>query len=230
MSLANLIVQRHAAYLLTDSGYFDAGSTRINRLGPKVLARRKGDMAFANVGLAVLPRIGKDMEDRFEADDFTLDTMTGLVREAYASIERNPDTDVSIMFCAGFSRERGQAFGYSMLAGGITPEGAKRVPWTWYPTPHMLLPAVSNAELWGADVAVDLTDPAIFDPFTDSMSLVEPQRRKHTGWGADSSVSGCAIAGEIHLTKVSAAGVEIFDLHTYPDRVGELAGFNRNRL
>ena len=26
------------------------------------------------------------------------------------------------------------------------------------------------------------------------------------------------------LTKVSAAVVEIFDLHTYPDRVGEMAG------
>ena len=57
-----------------------------------------------------------------------------------------------------------------------------------------------------------------------AMSIMPRRRRKHTGWGADSSVSGCAIAGEIHLTKVSAAGVEIFDLHTYPDRVGELAG------
>ena len=31
-------------------------------------------------------------------------------------------------------------------------------------------------------------------------------------------------AGEVRLTKVSAAGVEQAVLHTYPDRVGELAG------
>ena len=228
MSLGNLIVQRDAAYLLTDSGYFEAGSTRIKSLAPKVLARRRGDMAFANVGVPVLPRILRDMEDRLESDDFTLNTLTELVRDAYTGLDRDPATDASIILCAGYSRERGRAVGYSMLAGGVALKGAKRLPWTWYPTPHMLMPSVAASELWGANLPVDLTDPGIFDPLTDSMSLVEPQRRKHTGWGADSSVSGCAIAGEIHLTKISAAGVEIFDLHTYPDRVGEMAGSDPN--
>lgn len=224
MSLVDLIVQRNAAYLLTDSGYFEAGSTRIKNLAPKAISRRKGDMAFANVGVPLLPIILRDMGDQLEADDFTLDTMTELLRNAYTTLDRDPDTDGSIVLCAGYSQERGRAFGYSMLAGGIPPEGAKRLPWTWYPTRHMLIPSVTLKELWGYDVPVDLTDPDIFDPFDDSMSLVEPQRRKRTGWGSDCAVSGCAIAGEIHLTEVSADGVKIFDLHDFGDRVGELAG------
>lgn len=220
MSMANLIVQPDAAYLMTDSGLFTHNGT-ILALGPKVLAVRSQSLAIATTGslqafvLASLIRSIPDWEETCDQEAFVR-ALPGVVRAFYAGEGLDPDQLPSEVFIALYSRRHGRPMGLSFITGFPTPlpEGEA---WKLTPCLQALNPGVDLRAVFGRDVR--LRDPS-FVPWRDALPLVEAQRAVRAGWGfIPDGVS--AVAGEITLTIVSAAGIECTSLHTYADVEGE---------
>lgn len=219
MSMANLIVQRDAAYLMTDSGLFTPDGT-ILALGPKVLAVRSQALAIATTGslqafvLASLIRSIPDWET-CEQEVFVR-ALPGVVRDFYAGEGLDPDKLPTEVFIALYSRRQGRPMGLSFITGfpSPLPDGEA---WKLKPCLQALSPGVDLREAYGRDVR--LREPS-FVPWRDALPLVEAQRAVREGWGfMPDGVS--AVAGEITLTTVSAAGIECMALHTYADVEGE---------
>ena len=219
MSMANLIVKRDAAYLMTDSGLFTPGGT-ILALMPKVLAVRSQSLAIATTGslsawgMSTLMHLIPDWETCDQ--EVFVRALPGVVRDFYTSEGLDPDRLPSEVFIALYSRRMGRPMGLSFITGYPTPLQDDE-PWALKPCIQALSPGVDLREVYGSDVR--LRDPS-FVPWRDALPLVEAQRAVREGWGfMPDGVS--AVAGEITLTVVSAAGIECTSLHTYADVEGE---------
>ena len=214
MSIANLIVQPHAAYLIADSGYFAEDGT-VSALAPKILTTNFGAYASTGHGTVWLEAV-----KRLDITHLAPDAFRDGIKAIYDEKGLDSPADASRYLAAIWSERLQRPLGLSFFTNADDGAPEQR-PWIWYPARVILLPFPKPVDVWGMDVQVDIKDPEIFDPFTDSMHIVHAQRAKRAGWLHG---DGCKVAGEIHLVEVSAGGVKIFDLHTYPDRVGELAG------
>ena len=225
MSLANLIVQPQAAYLITDSGIFDPGTTRLIALERKVHCPSNRAVAFTSVGTAAGRPLGEAltaMEASRQAEGEWPDPLTdylSVVKSVFEQMGYMGEEHCSTFFAAGWSTTLNQAVGF-IFRTRPCPEVPE--PWVWHQRDVAVNPYPEPVDVWGSDIAIDLKDPSAFNPHTDAMQIVETQRLPRA-WG-DGTVNGCCVAGEIHLTEVTADGVTITTLHTYPDRVGELAG------
>lgn len=219
MSMANLIVQPEAAYLMTDSGLFTPGGT-ILALMPKVLAVRSQSLAIATTGSLqafVLSSLIRSIPDWETCDqEVFVRALPGVVRSFYAGEGLDPDQLPSEVFIALYSRRMGRPMGLSFITGYPTPLPDGEA-WKLKPCLQALNPGVDLQAAYGRDVR--LRDPS-FVPWRDALPLVEAQRAVRAGWGfIPDGVS--AVAGEITLTIVSAAGIECAALHTYADVEGE---------
>ena len=215
MSIANLLVQPDAAYIVTDSGFFGPDG-RLLLKAPKSIVLADVPIALACVGS------GNTLIDviRFNpwaksSDGFSLDAFRDFVRGVHEGAQIDHDVHFSRWVGAYYSRKLGRPLGFSMFTHAKDGEASDRQPWTWYPARTIIMPMVPPVEVWGADIKRNLPDPAQFNPHTDFMDLVHAQRR-HKFAAFD-----CAVAGEILLTKVSADGVEDISLHDYGDVVGQ---------
>lgn len=221
MSVCNLVVQTDAAYLVTDSGYFDSAG-KIVRLLPKSIIFPEVPVAIAAVGAGalVLAEAAYEAPEQLSGGKFTLDRFRDLIRGLYARRGYDPRDQYTRWAAAYYSRHHGRAVGYSFSTH--PDDGAPgESPWKWYPSRVLVMPYVAPVAVWGDDRKVSLSDPNAFNVKRDAMKFVDAQRR-HREWGNSKIV--CGVAGEIRLTKVSAAGIEEWQLHDYADRVGKLAG------
>lgn len=219
MSMANLIVQKDAAYLMTDSGLFTP-SGMLLALAPKVLAVRSQSLAIATTGslhVGVLAPLLHSIPDWETCDqEVFVRALPGVVRSFYAGEGLDPDQLPSEVFIALYSRRMGRPMGLSFITGYPTPLPGVE-PWALKPRLQALNPGVDLQEAYGRDVR--LRDPS-FVPWRDALPLVEAQRAVCAGWGFIPDGMG-AVAGEITLTIVSAGGIECTSLHTYADVEGE---------
>lgn len=225
MSIANLITQPDAAYLITDAGFFEADGT-IFALWPKTFLARDDLFAYACVGncARLLLYAGHEMGKRLGTTSFGPAGFMELIREAYDALGADPTIHYSRWVAAGWSRERNCPVGLAFFTGDNDARPGDP-PWVWREYHSLLQPHITPGELGSLGYAHrDLLEPSRFRPKTGSLALVDLVRRRRDGWGADGSESGCMVAGKITLTKVTQHGVEMSLLHEYPDRVGEVAG------
>lgn len=218
MSIANLLVQPDAAYIVTDSGFFGPDG-RLLGTAPKSIVLPDVPIALACVGS------GNTLIDVFRlnpwaksSDGFSLDAFRDFVRGIHEGARLDQDAHYSRWVAAYYSRNLGRPLGFTMFTHAKDGEASGREPWTWYPARTVIMPMVPPSEVWGADIKRNLPDPSQFNPHTDFMDFVHAQRR-HKFDAFD-----CAVAGEILLTKVNADGVADFALHDFGGVVGKLAG------
>lgn len=221
MSLANLVLKRDRVHLVTDSGYFDAAG-RIQFFHPKSMVFEAQRVAFATVGRMTLASIAVEMRKRPDHRDMTQPQLIRFfgecLRSAYAASSLDPVRDWSRVFVAFYSVKHRRP---GALTLWTSPDGgpADMQAWRYYPAAVALNPWVEASEVL-AD-GVKLTDPA-FDAKRDMMRLVDKQREPRE-WGMGLP-AGVMVAGEIEMVTLSAGGVLIETLHSYPDTQGCCAG------
>jgi hypothetical protein len=224
MSLANLIVQPECAYLLTDSGLFTADGT-IGALEPKMIELGDLSVAITTTGLLRASQLALAIEavaPRDQTEMFSLLPEITFATLVAAGIDCA--TSHSRVLVAYYSHEEGKAGGRMLwTTPGDGPPGM--FAWQMYPAWVTGMPPFAMLDrqaIFGRDLeAIDLADPALFDPMHDSIALVEAQRQWVMGW--EPLPPGCYVAGDVHLTAVSARGITRTVLHSYPDEVGQKA-------
>lgn len=216
MSVCNLIVQPDAAYLVTDSGYFDSEG-RLLVLMPKSIILPNVPVALGAVGSSglVLAEAFLAVPERFGAGGFTLDRFRDLIREIYQTRGYDQRAQFTRWVAAYYSTHHRRACGY-VFSTNPDDGGPEEAAWKWHPVRTMVQPYVQPVEVWGTETKVAVTDPKQFLPQRDSMKFVHAQRQ-HLAWP---NGNYCGVAGEIRLTKVSRKGVQEWKLHDYPDEVG----------
>lgn len=219
MSLVDLIVQRDAAFLITDSGSFNQHDLTVEEMIRKEIVLPDLHVVITATGLAgnVLPLVQRFIEERSDPADFTLDLFRDMVRVAYLMLH-DDDAMVSTWYAIQYHPATKRASGSAFFTN---PGGGKpgQEPWTWYPKFLVLSPAVLPTDVFGP-VGEAMHDHARFDLPANALRLADAQRARRP----ENSGGACVVAGEVRLTKVSANGVEQAVLIDYGDRVGELAG------
>ncbi|NVE93375.1 hypothetical protein [Altererythrobacter lutimaris] len=218
MSLCNLIVQDEAAYLVTDSAFFDeTGQVLMHE--PKSILIDGVPVVISAVGSGhILAKVHIACLEVFAKQAFTLDRFKQVVKRVYERDGHNPAQEMTRWIAAYYSAELSRAFGCYFFTDPADGEPEANA-WRWYPKRAMILPYVEPVEVWGTDTTIDITKPENFNPRADSMKFVQAQR-KPTEWA--SGRNGIGVGGEIRITKVSAKGVEEWKLHEFDDRVGEV--------
>ncbi len=216
VSVCNLIVQPAAAFLITDSAYFSP-TGEILGLAPKSFLLPQIPAAVAAVGYGNVPlHLHTEMQAELADPALNLATFMQLVRSTYDKQGRDAVKEW-VRFVAAFYAD-GKPQGCSFFTN---PEdaGPGQKPWTWYPIRALIMPYVDPRPIFGSN-KIPLPDPAFFDPWRDAMKIVEVQREPRQ-WAHR---YGVGVGGEIAIATVWEDGVEERVLHTYPDRVRELAG------
>ncbi len=220
MSLANLIVQPQAAYLYTDSGYFDADGV-ILKLEHKIMPFPEQSLAIAGTGAGRLnPSLLFDEMERLGMHDLDQNTFLrqfrSLVRESCPEDVDGADREDRRYMIGLYSHQHQRAMGLTIFTPGMGPDGKE--PYEYHPADIVIAPMVPPAEAFGGR-KINVTVPSLFDPVADGRVLAEAQRRKVTGWSHGVG-DGSRVAGDIMLTKVSSAGVRFGLLNSYPDMAG----------
>ncbi len=219
MTMANLIVQRDRAFLMTDSGYFTRDGT-ILALHPKSMILEHLSLAIAMSGSVGCGHLAEQIKKTTFPDVQSFLRQLGpMLRAAYSSAGLDPTKDFSRAFVAFYSHEHRRPYGCTLFTSDADGP-AHLSPWQAHPAAVALTPEVDQAAVFGG--LIDLTDQALFDPALSSLPLIEAQRAVGGSWGEGGS--GCRVAGDIDLTVISAAGIEVQTLHSFPDLVGSLAG------
>lgn len=221
MSLANLIVQPHAAYLYTDSGYFTADGV-ILKLEHKIMPFPEQSLAIAGVGAGKLnPSLLFDEMERLgmrELDQMTfLRRFRSLVRESCPDDVDGADREDRRYMIGLYSHQHERAMGLTIFTPGMGPDGKE--PYQYHPADIVIAPMVPPADAFGGR-EINVTVPSSFDPVSDGLALVDAQRRKVSGW-SHGAADGSRVAGDIMLTEVSAQGLRFELLRTHSDRIGE---------
>ncbi len=214
MTMANLIVQRDRAYLMTDSAYFRGDGT-IATFFPKSMVLEPLTLALAMTGSLHLGYLAAEIKKREFGDVPTfLSALGEMLRVAYNAAELDPDQRWCRLVIAFYSHKHGRAYGGTLFS---SPEAGPQnmAPWQVHAVSKAIMPSVDETALFGRNV--DLLDAAAFDPARDAMPLIVAQRRKRTGWTVFDDA--CLVAGDIDLTTVSSSGVAVECLHTFPDVV-----------
>jgi hypothetical protein len=216
VSLLNLIVQADCAYLMTDSGTYDEDGT-VSTLGPKVIVMPHHGLAIGTSGKLncyLLLTLVRALE-HLPRHKFLLE----LPHIAKAANDLYDIDSASVVAVAGFSEDMGRAFGL-VLTTGETGELPDLVPYELTPRKTTLLPyppAIQKA----------LGGLSAYNPLTDSLPLLEQQRRVNFGTAEDPQI---CVAGDINVVAVSREGLRVRTIHTYPDRVGEKVALDSSAL
>jgi hypothetical protein len=162
-----------------------------------------------------------------------LKDIRGLPQEEF--VERLPDVaraavdaykidSLSTVVFAGYSHERGRAFGGAFLThvhGGPTalPKGQS---YQVLDRKALLIPPVPGLPL------APLVRPTAFNPYTNSLGIIEQQRRFN--FGSPGKPVGCCIAGDVDVVSVGKNGFTIETIHHYPAQIGEKVVVERTAL
>lgn len=220
MSLANLIVQPHAAYLYTDCGYYDADGV-ILKLEHKIMPFPNQAMAIAMVGAGKLnatlmfDEIERRGYDKLGQIAF-LRAFRAMVRETCSEDADGGDREDRRFMIGFYSHEHGRALGLTIFTPGMGPDG--KSPYEYHSADIIIAPMVPPADAFG-DRKVNVTVPRSFDPIEDGKVLVDAQRRKVAGW-SHGVADGSRVAGDVLMTEVSATTMRFELIHMYPDQVG----------
>ena len=222
MSLANIILQRPAGYLLTDTGCFNRDGT-IAQLSPKVLELHQHGIAITCRGQHdMLAGIARELEV-FNArhGGVTGADIIGSFAELYrvaCSTQGVPATgsqhacDMQILY---YCRQQHRTRGYLISNETTMMPGLQ--PFALQPVGTVLQFGFDPDAPFGKPI--DMTQPAAFDVRTDGIRLANEQRA--TSWAIPGRKAGHFIAGSLLLTTIDAAGVRTEAIHTWPDKVGE---------
>lgn len=215
MSMANLIVQQDAGYLMTDSGYFRSDGT-IAALHPKTMILPGLPVAIAAVGAFHLGYLAQEMEGiTFPTVTAFLKSVGHLMQQAYKHAGMDPEISWGRLVIAFYSAEDDCVRGCTLFTGKAAGP-SDLVPWRIYPTSEVIMPDVDRSSVLSG---VALTDATHFNPATDALPLIHSQRSPQD-WAR--GMHGCMVAGDIELTRVSRHGVKTIKLFSYPDAVGLL--------
>lgn len=223
MTISNLVVQPDAAYLLSDTAFFQPDG-RILGFGTKVLAffgQKAAVSATGRQGLA----IGKVYDEyRRTGAAFSFDGFLQTVRDVYEREGYDPDEFAMVWNAAYYSDAHKRPFGFSFTthsSGG----GEGFQPWRWHPKTALIMPHVDPSEVFGPGIEkIRLADPRQFNPLTD-FKMFAMEQRKHRFEGLYH-----AVGGEVRLTKVSSAGVETWTMHDFGDQEGQIVTLHRQDL
>ncbi len=231
MSIGNVILQRPAGHLITDTGAYDADG-RVVRLLPKVAASDRYRFAFTGQGQH--------------------ETVAGLWQEIEA---------LAVALGAKFSGvavadRLGELFFASCLVQGVGSAGRENccsAQYLWYDEAQARTRAllVSNglmddglqpfqpipvAVSFGCGLdpdapfgeAMDPSDPSAFDIRRDGLALAAAQRRRP--WSLPGSALAHYVAGDVLLTTVDASGARTVSLGGWQDPIGERVDPDRRLL
>lgn len=213
MSMANLIIQQDAAYLMSDSGYFRGDGTII-ALHPKTMILQDLPVAVAAVGAFHLGYLAQEVAGiTFPNVTAFLKSVGHLARQAYKRTGMDPEVSWGRLVIAFYSAEDNCVRGCTLFTGKAAGP-ADLLPWKIYPTSEVIMPEVDRSSVLSG---VALTDATRFDPATDAFPLIHRQRQPRA-WGH--GLEGCMVAGDIELTRVSREGVKTTLLHRFKDEVG----------
>lgn len=228
MTAMSLIVQPHAAYLLTDTAYYLADGTVVG-FAPKVTELIFGPVvtgpparaAFALTGIITPDHVKAKIAKREIGDirDF-IDALPAIVRDLSAAIpsaNRAPgvsDEDSILLALALWDDASATPYGFlignetcpPVAAGQMEPFRVVRM------NNYVLQQGCFN---W---VGVDWSNPEQFDAIRDGGDLLDAQRADPFG---DDVTQFCGVGGQGILTEIGPGGVRYHLLRTWPDRVGE---------
>lgn len=220
MSLLNLIVQPDCAYVITDSGHYDAERGGVvTRLGPKSVVMEDIGLVIACAGKLQCAHLSKGLAS---LRGLTQDEVVGFLPEiARAAVDTYKVDMLSTVVFAGFCRVRGRAFGGAFLThvhGGPSalPKGQS---YQVLDRSALLLPPLQGYEL------AKLRE---LRSYRELAGIVDLQRR--SDFSSPGKPMGCCIAGDIDVVRVSAEGVSVETIISYPATIGEKVTVERTAL
>ena len=229
MTAMNLIVQPHAAYLITDTAYYLADGTVVE-FAPKVTELNFGPLvagpparaAFALTGIVSPDHVKAELATVAAADmRDVLDVLPDIMRRlssALPSAQRAPgvgsECDV-LLALAMWDEATGKPYGFligneasnPVLKGQMPPFQLTRMK-------HYVIGRATH----GFPDGHDFSDPSRFDPISEGGALLDDQRADPFG---DDATQFTGVGGQGVLTQIGAAGIRYHLLRSWPDRVGE---------
>lgn len=217
MSICNLVVQPHAAYLVSDSGYFDADG-RILRLMPKTIAIPEAAAVIGVVGYGLpMCHVQIELPELLKREKFSFGLFIRLVRNIYDRNSYDPSEHYSRWQAAIFCPRERRPIGLSFFTSPADGASGQQ-PWTWYKVRSLVMPRVMPSQwLSVSRENIALADPELFDAENDWLPLIQAQQRFEFPRG------GRMVAGEVWLSKVSEFGISERMLCDLGGEIGECA-------
>lgn len=227
MTALSMIVQPHAAYLLTDTAFYQADGTVVS-FGPKVTEVQIGTSLFGPPAKAAFALQGVVLPDTVKAviAHFSLRDVADLIAAlpvivegcSIAAREKTYDpavgADRSMLLALALWDDSAQR-PYGVLIGNETCMPVREGHMKPFTVVRMRNYVQQRATKVGE---VDYSDPAVFNPHRDGGALLDDQRADPFG---DDETRFTGIGGQGILTEISGAGVRYHLLRNWPDKVGE---------
>lgn len=228
MTALSLIVQPHAAYLLTDTASYLADGTVV-AFAPKVTELHFGGIqvgspsasaAFAVTGIISAENVKAVLATLPIADvNDLLAFLPAVVQGISVAIPNMPRAP-------GVSDEQGMLLALALWdAGAGRPYGfligneASHLVEEGHMKPFELVRMSEYVMRQGGfPIGTAFADPAVFDPIRDGGALLDAQRDDPFG---DDETQFCGVGGQGVLTEIGAAGIRYHLLRSWPDKVGE---------
>lgn len=230
MTALNVWRQQDAAYLLTDTAWYDEeDGARVLAFGPKVIDLQIAPVALAFCGSGVSNDLILEYLERNDPGldaDRAIALLPDLLRfliaradDAYPGANHRIGAGAAIF---SYARNQPEAWRCDStdewLGRGYTPF-----------LPVRVAEAFNSRSLGGENYGlhkllgrdVDPTDPHQFDARRDGLAVIEAQRQIPVQSGRLTEPA-CIVGGAAILAEVSAAGIKYDVLTTWPDQIGEV--------
>lgn len=219
MSALSGLVQAGAAYLFTDGATYTWEGV-VRSIAPKVVVLDEAHMAIGWSGYGDPKDLTKGLKRRrARSQTEVMDALPEIVREYVdTNVRRYPDfyrEHLGISLLVALWNDGPQLWA---LHSDQAVFGARNIPYQPLRLHgHLDVEPGTESAIFGR--AVNLLDPASFDPAVDGLALLEHQRRQplDDGHGGQPRFM---VGGFAQLTAVSAAGIETRVLRRWPDKVG----------
>ncbi|MEV5020727.1 hypothetical protein MRBLMA1_000525 [Sphingobium sp. LMA1-1-1.1] len=215
----NLIVQEQAkaAFVLTDTAYFDVLTGAVKAFGPKVHGIVIGEAAYVAVatsGRLFLHHVRPHLE-AIRAS--TLREFLAAMPDAFRAGEADSLAEGGGGSCAAviaaFDRAAGRAYGWGI---GNNTMAFRARPYSLVPTRKYL--TGFDEEKYPALADTEFGDPKCWNPAAQGVELLEAQRADD--FDLSLGFSAPAVGGQAVLTRVDRDGINHTTLKAWPDRVG----------
>lgn len=223
MSIGNIILQRPAGYLMTDSGWWNKDGT-LAHLMPKVVVSDRHRFALTAQGQHDMVA-GLWQEVEHLANSMGASFSAGAVAAQFGELFAMACAIQGVGRRGWHNSERAQLVWYNeqqqracalLVSNGLCPgETLQRY------APVSVVTSLSlsaNPDAPFGDL-IDITDPVQFDPRADGARLAMLQRGMRQA--GPHIRAGSYVGGTVHLTTVDAEGARTEPLVAWPDQVGK---------
>jgi hypothetical protein len=219
MTAVNCVLQGKRAYLYADTAHTSLKTGLVVGLRSKLLIGTNFPWALASSGQSLSPTALAAAVDRAMPRNVAtfVKALPSILEEGIAVLETEGVTNppLALTLAVWDARLRCtrcfmvESDGTALTSLGVAPFTATELDYT--------ATGRGIGELLGRDV--DPMKPGSFDPDADGQALMEAQRRELRWAGAAGQQIAC-IGGELEQAVVGKAGVEVYSLFAWPDRVG----------